>query len=182
MILYKIILISFALFMHFLSRVQASLPEKPIYCQHADNITNKFCADIAKKHKLFYYGGGGEFLTQVDKITLDFISIKDLNITEARSLILDCMEDLLQRINNDTAIRPYLSHHPFTEKGLNLSIGLETKSGEMPPSKKIAHIVATNGFIHYNSYDHRKQTFNTIHKETYQEALKLANISSRNIK
>ncbi|MBM3192256.1 MAG: hypothetical protein FJZ63_06385 [Chlamydiae bacterium] len=162
-------------FILFFNLAQARHPEDPMYVEYADNITKKFCADVAKKHLIFYYGGGGGFLKNVERIFLDFSAVKNLNIEEARSLVLDCTEDLLQRINNDKKIKPYLEHYPFTEKGLRLSISFDTPDQKRVSSKYVAHVLATNGSIYYSSYDHKKQQLVDLYEEPYQEALKLAN-------
>jgi len=154
---------------------EARHPEDPIYVEYADNITEKFCSDMKRLYQIHYFGGGGGFLRNVEKIILNFQISQPMNVPEARSLIINCEEDLLKRFNKDTKIRPYLNNYPFTEK--NIEFGISTDLQDSLPSKPIAMVFSANGSIYYQSYDRKKRKFNDLHEETYQEALKLANIT-----
>ncbi len=157
----------------------AAHPEEPIYCKYADKITEKYCADMAKTYKLYYYGGGGGFMNNVNKIDLSFNTIQNLNIAEARILIIKCTEERLKRINADKDIKPYLSHYPFTEKGIALSISFDDKDQNSVSAKFVAMVFTVNGDIYYSSYNHNKKKFQDLHEESYQEALKIVNNTSK---
>lgn len=154
-------------------------PEDPIYCHYSHAITDKYCADMAKTYKLYYYGGGGEFLKRVDRINLSFNSIQSLNIAESRILIINCTEELLKRINADKDIKPYLSHYPFTETGTDLSISFYQENRERVSAKFVAMVFTANGNIYYSSYNHNKKKLIDLHEESYQEALKIVNSASK---
>jgi hypothetical protein len=157
----------------------AAYPEEPIYCKYVDRITEKYCADMATTYKLYYYGGGGGFINTVNEIDLSFNTIQNLNIAEARILIIKCTEELLSRINADKDIKPYLSHYPFTEKGIALSISCDQEDRKRVSSKFVAMVFTANGNIYYSSYNHNKRKFHDLHEESYQEALKIVKNTSK---
>jgi len=157
----------------------AAHPEEPIYCEYADKITGKYCADMAKTQKLYCYGGGGGFIKNVNRITLNFNTVQNLNIAESRALIIKCTEELLKRINTDADIKPYLSHYPFTEQGITLGISFDQEDKKRVSSKFVAMVFTVDGSVYYSSYNHNKKKFQDIHEESYQEALKIVNNASK---
>ena len=77
------------------------------------------------------------------------------------------------------SIKPYLSHYPFTEQGLALGISFDDENQNIVASKFVAIVFAVNGNIYYSSYNHNKKKFQNIHEESYQEAFKIVNNSSK---
>ena len=154
-------------------------PEDPIYCHYSHAITDKYCAEMAKNYKLYCYGYGGKFLKRVDQIDLSFNTVQNLNVAQARKLIIKCSEELLKRINADNDIKPYLSHYPFTEKGISLGVSFDQEDQKRVSSKFVAMVFTVDGNIYYSSYNHNKKKFQDVHEETYQEALKIVNNASK---
>ena len=65
-----------------------------------------------------------------------FYSLRKVNIQEARKAFIDCIETILNEINNDKEISNYLYVSPFSYKNLDLSIVFFDKTGS-PRLKKI---------------------------------------------
>ena len=129
--------------------------------------------DMSKQHKLSYFGGGGAFLYNVKNINISFASREMMDLGQARKLLISCSEELLRRINANDRIRPYLEHFPFSEKGIDLSISYFDSKLNHIQSKYIAGVFIINGNICYAVYDQEASTLKTVHKESYQEALKI---------
>ena len=169
--------ISFFIFVFVFSyqQLQASPNmQEPIYYKYSDAIVNPYCTYLKKTYQLHCYGNGGGFLENINNIQLNFNGIRNLSIEEARILIIECTEELLKRINEDTQVRPYLSHYPFTEKGLTLLINFDKKNGETVDANFIADVFTCNEMIYYDIYDPQKNLLKKIYQEPYQNALQIA--------
>ena len=155
--------------------------EVPIYIKYADSITNPYIKDMCKQHNLSYFGGGGGFLYNVENINIKFISKKQVDIEQARNFLITCSEELLERINTSDKIRPYLDHYPFTKKGIQLDICYFDQKGTWNNPRFIAQATASNGYVYYAVFDHKKRELKTIYKESYQDALKIAQSHNGNL-
>ncbi|NGX36524.1 MAG: hypothetical protein K1000chlam1_01370 [Candidatus Anoxychlamydiales bacterium] len=101
-----------------------------------------------------------------------FYSLRKVNIQEARKAFIDCIETILNEINNDKEISNYLYVSPFSYKNLDLSIVFFDKTGSPRPKKYIYSCTLDGDIIHYEIAN-PDGTFAYIHKETYDEALKI---------
>ena len=146
-----------------------------VYCNYSDQIVAKYCTYMKKQHCLDCYGSGGGFMDNVNRIILAFDGVRNLSIAEARLLIVECEEELLKRINEDVAIRPYLSHYPFEGSATDISLCFYDPKGQIVESKYIGKVATIHGYIFYNIYDHEQDNFALLFKESYQEALKIVN-------
>ena len=155
-------------------------PSEPIYCQYADDITHPYIAYVSKKYQLYCYGQGGGFLQNVNKIILYFENQnKKLDVEQSRILIVNCVEELLQRINKYERIRPYLQNYPFTNKEIKISIAFYNKTEKRVEQKYIAFIFIKNGKLTYCSYNHETKQFIDMHEEPYTEALEKVKVSGQ---
>jgi hypothetical protein len=76
-------------------------------------------------------------------------------------------------INNNEEIRPYLHEYPFTAKNVEIRIFIYKPDGTYPPLDKIQCFSSINGILTYYLDVPEKYTFQALHKETYEEALRL---------
>lgn len=147
--------------------------KNPIYCKYANEITGPFSKYLRKNYDLYYYGGGGGFLENVRVIALHYRTVKHLSVDDARVLFINCVEELLKRINQDEKIRPYLEHYPFTEKGIEFSIAFYKNNKERVPSSFPAYVFLINEKIYYDYYDRETEMLKDLYSEPYQESLSI---------
>lgn len=152
----------------------SDLPMKEsVYCKYADQIVDEYIAYMKKNYQLYCEGRGGGFLHNVNNIDVSFVGTKNLSIEDTRILIVKSVEELLKRINENTNIQPYLSHYPFTERGLSLIVSLCKKNGERVDSDFIALAFVAGAKVYYSFYDHKEHCLKNLYEESYQEALKI---------
>lgn len=149
--------------------------QEPIYCKYCDDVVYPYCAYLKRTHHLNCDGSGGGFMDNINNIHLSFSGVKNLSIDEARILIIESSEELLNRINNDIKVRPYLSHYPFTEKGISLLISLDKKNGDRVDSDFIAFVFTSNGMVYYDVYDSQENLLKKVYEEPYKKALQIVN-------
>ncbi|MFT4552182.1 MAG: hypothetical protein ACI9S8_000807 [Chlamydiales bacterium] len=101
-------------------------------------------------------------------------------IEDARKLSICILEGLIEKVNNDPKLHPFLLSHPFSHDkfGLLLSYDIIDKDGfyKHPPYPKLGIVIMANGKFFYDTFnpDGPKQAkFETLHEETYEEALEI---------
>ncbi len=109
----------------------------------------------------------------VKTFDLHFIAYKELDVNQTRRLFVRCVEDLLERVNSDVNIRPYLHTYPFTEEGTEIMISFFQPNGERVQKNYVALVHTLNGKIFYSYYNHKSEQLLNLHEESYQEALRI---------
>lgn len=164
----KLILVAvgFFLLIGYMAITENKKTSEPIYCKYVDEISHEFLVLAKTKYGLTCSGSGGALMDRVNVISLSLDSREqDFDIKRARRLIIDCSEDYLERVNNNEEIRPYLSHFPFTEKGIRFSISFRN-----PQDDAIKLAFLSQGNVVYSVIDPDQKPYVTKHKETYEEA------------
>jgi len=139
---------------------------EPVYCKYVDEISHEFLVFAKSKHGLSCSGSGGALMDRVNIVSLSLDSNeRDIDVEKARRLVVDCSEDYLKRVNSSEKIRPYLSHFPFTEKGVRFNISFRN-----PENGAIRLVYLSNGKISYSSYNEDKSDLIDQHVETYEKA------------
>lgn len=144
---------------------------EPVYIKYSRAITNQYIKDMNKKYDLFYFGGGGGFLYNVENIAISFSCNRNITLEDGRSLLISCSKELLKRINRDERIRPYLDHYPYTEKGIDIDICFFDVNGRwVIDPDSIAKVASLEGAVHYAIFDKNHQCLNTIYRESYKDS------------
>ena len=111
-------------------------------------------------------------------LTSNWRGIKKVNVEEARILLITLTKELLDRINSDQQIRPYLDHYPFTEKGISLGLSFYDDQGKRVDNGYVAHLfVAKDGNICYDTYNHEED----LYEEPYEEALRIVENEQKSV-
>ena len=100
------------------------------------------------------------------------VSMKgELNVSEneARLIFLNCVYDLLRRINANRELRPYLVQYPFAPENVEYSINFNDLKGGLL-SSLIYHMQTFRGIILYDIWDVRTNRRSEILRESYPEA------------
>ncbi len=143
-----------------------------------EKLYKAYFADQFKKYNFTpSMTGSGSDGKQFDLLNIGFNTSKSLNIDEARRLLLLSVKDLLDRIDRDDYIHPFLIEVPFPAKRLDYEINVVGRNGivKFPngPTKdnKISYVRLGKGIIYYMIFTTPEAPILTIHKETYEEAL-----------
>lgn len=134
-------------------------------------ISDPFVKQYAQRANLSLFGSGGGMVHDIDLICLTFRGRQRLNLSEARKLYVDGVEDLLNRYNKSTFVRPYLHNFPFTIHNLSFKVIFEDRPGKFVPSNFIAGVLCINGIVYYLNEDHELGKLMDLHEESYEEAL-----------
>lgn len=143
--------------------------EVPMYIQYLQEIEKKFAIEMRNEFGLEYIGNGGQLSKDVDHVDVDFISDKHLNLEEARKIEVKSIERLVQLINEDEKIRPYLREYPFSHKRVTILIGFKDSKGKALLDGSIATMYSARGKIFYNKAKLKK----VVYAPTYSNKMEV---------
>ncbi|MGM0440214.1 MAG: hypothetical protein ACQEP8_03760 [Chlamydiota bacterium] len=150
---------------------------EPIHIQIADRLSDKFIHDMKEEKNLYLSGYGGGFRGQVNFLTFSFNSCEHHSLNQARSLMVECIEELLYRMNHDEELQPYLANYPADISNLRFDIAFYKDLihyKHLPYPESIARAVIIDNKIYYSIYDPKKVTdLRKIHVEPYEEAVRI---------
>lgn len=136
------------------------------YTDNAYRIIHKFSDEV--NDGLQPFGIGGHFFEKINKFSLDYIAYKkEMNLNEARRILVESAELLFCLVNEDEEIRPYLKYYPYTEKHVYLALSFVNHSYKSIQPPNVAMVSLTDGRVLYDEYSTK---YELIFEETYAEA------------
>jgi hypothetical protein len=139
---------------------------EPKYIHLAHKMIFKTAKQLKKEYNFQLVGTGGSLMYCVEKLHMSLLFKKDLDLDGARNFITYSSKLLLKNINNNTEIRPFLSHYPFIAN--DIEIFLNTQIDNSP----IKGVTISKGEITYYILDSKRHLQET-HEESYDEAIKI---------
>jgi hypothetical protein len=135
---------------------------------------HKFGSQLAKKYNLFFEGSGGSINNGIYTVSPSYMTFSKLDIATARKLYVSIVEVYLEWLNGNKLYRPFLIDYPMTFE--NVELDLSTYSEICQPinddTDRVEFVFINRGLIFYDCNDENKR-YQTIHSETYEEALKI---------
>ncbi len=129
--------------------VASSITEESIYCSLSEKVVNEILQKTDSKLPISYSGGGGQYLSQINKLIFYYTSQTPFTVESARKNYLEATSIILETINRDKKIRPYLCEYPFTIDNIRLSISYWPKSNK--PEGISSHVMYSNKNIIYQT-------------------------------
>ena len=113
------------------------------------------------------------------KMSLRYSSQRLLTLYDARLLLVEVVEELLYRLNNNTIIGFELEHFPFTANDLDIRINFESFYGRYIDELYIGLVWLQGGCAHFYAFDRKDPSLNGIdwdhHRfEPYSKSRELA--------
>ncbi len=146
--------------------------QSPRYVKLADAITANTAKKLEEQKKLYLIGTGGGMMHDIQAMHMSFQFFHEVDLEEARELIVYALREYLSDINNNEEVRPYLHNYPFTAKNVEIMIFVYGPDRHELPPERIYCITCIDGILEYYT---RSDRDHPICKETYEEA------SSRNL-
>lgn len=139
----------------------------------ADEVRTSAAKKITSKQPLSLIGEGGQMLDEIVMLSLSFQDFRECNLESARELIVCATKTLVDEVNNNKAIHPYLKNYPFTANNVEIRIWFYKPDYTDVGNKSIKFTLTEDGKIEYyfggSEYNINKPSFT----ETYDEAVKL---------
>lgn len=137
------------------------------YEKLADKIAISTAKKLEKEKGLILLGTGGRMMNEIEIMSISFEYRKDVEIDQARKLLIEAAEEYLSEINADEKIRPYLHNYPFTPDNIKIEIYFR---GIKLSFDKVHIAAVSDGKVSYYIKD--DYTLRTIKVEAYEEASK----------
>lgn len=150
----------------------------PKHMQIADEFMSSFKNEMCTSKGLYAFGSGGSFLDAINEYSFYFISFEEVDLNMARKKLVETTETLLNEINSDEKMRPYLSRFPFTCKDVDVIISFRKlrDSNQYVDAPNIALAFnggggyGSNALVYYSIYDSCKDDLVRVHNESYCRA------------
>jgi len=142
------------------------------YVEIAHGISNRIATKLEKKHHMKAMGTAGGMMGNIYMMGISFDIRRPLTQQEGRKIIVSCVEEYLQAINNNVDVRPDLAEYPFPAKNIKMTLFIKDKNGDKLYDPEISVISTSEGTITYrtNDPDNEYRYKNRIH-ENYEDAL-----------
>jgi hypothetical protein len=98
----------------------------------------------------------------ITKLVLRYSSQRLLTVYDARLLIVELVEELLYRLNNNSIISFELDHFPFTANDLDVRINFESFYGRYIDELYVGMVWLQAGCVHFYAFDRKDPSLNGI--------------------
>lgn len=147
--------------------------ERSAHAQIADRITARTVQKIEAETGLRLMGIGGGMMNQVRMMAISFEQLGEITMEQGRELIVYCINEYLSAINASEEIKPFLIHYPFTTEDIQIEIFVYDKNHRDVPLGALCVLCEIDGILKYKIKEPDPIIFKQIHKETYDEAVKI---------
>lgn len=137
----------------------------------ANQVRRKAASRLKEELKLRPCGTIGQMLHEIKILGLSFYYYKPVDILEGRKLLVKALDTVLEEVNNESQIHPYLIRFPFKPRNVEIQIFLWNPDGREVSSGSLNVIEASEGYLSYDIHHPTDPGFITVYKETYEDAL-----------
>jgi hypothetical protein len=136
-----------------------------------NEVTNRTFVKLKKERELYPFGiGSGGKKNQIRMLSLGFRYYKEVDINQARELLIAAGTEYLNTINGKEQIRPFLLNNPFQPRNVEIRIFLAKPNGSEPDLGKLTVVTMVRGVLEYDAQCPEAEFSTTIYRETFEEA------------
>ena len=146
----------------------------PPYVEMAGKIRSEIAQMLAKRYNMKIFGISGGMADCVNMLGLDFQIQGPLPKEQLRRILIESVHELLEAVNSNQQIRPFLKNYPFTEKEIITTLFVIDKNRENVFDPEILVASSYHGRLIFNTKDKAvKYGYKQEIKEDYETALKI---------
>jgi hypothetical protein len=146
-------------------------PHMPNEDSLVNEVTNRTILELKQGRELYPFGiGSGGKKNQIRMLAIGFRCYKEVDINQARELVMAAGTLYLNTINAKEQIRPFLKTYPFQAENIEIEIYLQKSNGADPDPEKLAIASMTRGVLKYDIINQETGWLTTIYRETFEEA------------
>jgi hypothetical protein len=160
-----------------LSYVGFLMPNQDIYLSEGERLVNETLDKTARViHQKYHLHPAGEGVAMhggpIRELFLSFTTKGRYTQEELRRLVINCADELVNQVNINENIQPFLFERPFTIKNTQIVIFNYDKNGSLIYDPEIANVEIVDGMLTYLTEDPEDRfKYKTRITETYEEAL-----------
>ena len=141
--------------------------------RYVDEVLNSFAQEMDETYSLSCCGVGGSMPYDIKQIGIDFMVHQQVEIEEARELVVKATERLVEMVNASEKVRPYLIEYPWTYSRSHIMISFLKENGRKYPQGVSLIFQAKDQLFYYGPIECENGLDPTIKEETYVEAKKI---------
>lgn len=136
-----------------------------------NKIIQEYIDEMDEKYGLTCSGSGGTTHDKIESIHLSLIAFRRASLEEARQIHVGASERLIEMINNNRDIRPFLNNHPYSKENCSVSISYRRPQETHFSDGSVAVSIYGKGKIFYESREIFTPGLVSLYEESYEEAL-----------
>ncbi len=152
-------------------------PLEPSKQSLAIEVRNQTILQLREKG-LCAFGYGSRMMYQIARLSLDFNYYKEIDINEARELLMTSGRVFLKNVNSNELIPPFLQNYPFEPENIEVAIYVRKPNGRQPDTDKLAIVTLIDGILKYKIMPD-EYSLETIYQETFEEAQSKLQVSHK---
>jgi hypothetical protein len=138
----------------------------------ANEVRSRVAMQLYKEKELYPSGSGAQMMNEIKMLALSFNYYKNINIEEAREMLISATDKFVNEVNSENEIIKYLYNEKFNQNNVEIRIFLKNRDGSTVSQGNLRVISILEGILEYDIGDPETGLLKTIHRETYDEALK----------
>ena len=144
------------------------------YEKIANGVTYRVEQQLKKELGLRCVGTGGGMMNNIRRMSMSFQLFREIDLPEARRILVSATSEYLNAINDSKRLRPYLKEYPFTVKNVEIMIWIRKANNRDIDPNKINFMCSNKGILRYDLSDEPGTYLDReLCTETYEEALKI---------
>jgi hypothetical protein len=143
-------------------------PYHPTEQSLVNEVISKTFAQLKTEKKLYPFGVGEGGIDKIRTLSIALRYYKEVNIDEARELLMSAGTLFLENINSKERLQPYLQNSPFKPKNIRIEIYLRNPDGSRFDSDKLSVISMNDGILSYELSTETRLI--TLYRENFEEA------------
>lgn len=140
----------------------------------ASAIRSQVAQKLMLERGLIPCGFGGGAIEQIEFLALSFYFRQPLSIGEGRDLVVIAVHELLDAVNSNTEIRPYLDSYPFSAKNIEIVIFVQDVKGHLLSTSAADIFGCYEGVCRYKTVNTQCNALHILLEETFMEAERIA--------
>jgi hypothetical protein len=153
----------------------------PKYVILAQEIRYAIAQRLAQEFQMAPFGEGGSFYDCVRELFLAFHIQGPLTKDQLRNILVTCVKELLEEVNSNDELRPYLKVYPFTSQEISITLFVIDKKGAEIYDPNIGVASAEEGKLIYKTIDRNDGLKNQSKIiESYEDALEIVTARHQN--
>ena len=156
-------------------------PSPPTQQSLANKVRNQAFEQLKMEKELYPCGIGAGMMYQIRMLALSFNYYKEVDIEQARELLMTAGNVFLNIINSNEQIHPFLQNDPFRPENIEIRIFIQKPKGIELPADRLTVVSLINGVLKYKITDSETEFLSIIYEENYEEAAVKLNITNESI-
>jgi hypothetical protein len=132
-----------------------------------NTVKSAYLKQMAKTAKLHVNGSGGRLGEKITLVAFSFRSNAKCDINASKQLLLYSVNTLLEQINGNEKLRPFLSQYPFTHENVEISISFFDKNSNYYPQEYVSIVLNTKNKINFGVFDPEIYNYKTLKEESF---------------